>query len=511
MARGGLGRVETELAARPRAAPRSLRPRQRLGKYQIERRIAEGSFADVYRAVDTVEGVRVALKVPQAHLLDAALLDAFRREVRLAAKLDHPNVLPLKNAELVDGIFVMAYPLGVGTLAERMLYRIAPARRAAYAAQIVDAVAHAHARGVVHCDVKPDNFILFEGDRLRLGDFGIAKVSRRTIPVSGSGTVGYVAPEQAMGRTSLRSDVFSLGLVLWELFARELPEWPYQWPFRGHERLQREAHPRFVAFLRRALAVDPAVRFADARTMAAAFARLAARGEILAPARPSRVRRRRPRGPTDWRRLRQRQFQRLYGATLKLHATCGRCGGPLSEAMRACPWCGHAPARYRGETALPARCGRCGRGRRPDWRYCPFCFGPRFKRVSARRYSDRGYTERCSNHACDRRALPPWARYCPWCRRRTRRRLALRGTDARCARCGWGVHPDFWAFCPWCAKAQPRAPAARGRRPASRRGRSAASGRGRGAASSARRRAALRAGRRPASNRRTRLALRRRR
>lgn len=462
MARGGLGRADAESALRTPAARRALRPRQRLGKYQIERRIAEGSFADVYRALDTVEGVRVALKIPQAHLVDDELLGAFRREVRLAAKLDHPNVLPLKNAQFVDGRFVVAYPLGAGTLGDRLRHRIAPARRAAYAAQMIDAVAHAHARGVVHCDLKPENFILFDGDRLRLADFGISKVSRKTIPVSGSGTVGYVAPEQAMGRTSLRSDVFSLGLVLWELFSRELPEWPYRWPLPGLERLGREAHPRFVALLRRALAVDPGRRFADARAMAAAFERLRARSQVL-PAQPRARPRLRRKRPTDWRRLRQRQFLRLYGAALQLRAECGRCGGPVSEAMHACPWCGNAPARYRGETAQPERCGRCGRGRRPDWRYCPYCFGPGFRRVSARRYSDRSYPGRCSNPACDRRALPPFASYCPWCRRRVRRRLTVPGAEHRCARCGSGVHGDFWAFCPWCGKEQRHAAAVRRR------------------------------------------------
>jgi serine/threonine-protein kinase len=447
--------VDAEPALRAPGPRRALRPRQRLGKYQIERRIAEGSFADVYRALDTVEGVRVALKIPQSHLVDAVLLDAFRREVRLAAKLDHPNVLPLKNAQFVDGRFVVAYPLGQGTLGDRLRHRIAPARRAVYAAQMIDAVAHAHARGVVHCDLKPENFILFDGDRLRLTDFGISKVSRRTIPVSGSGTVGYVAPEQAMGRTSLRSDVFSLGLVLWELFSRELPEWPFRWPWAGYDRLEREAHPAFVALLRRAMAVDPADRFSDARAMSSAFHRLVARGQVLPP-RPAPRRRPRRKVPTDWRRLRQRQFVRLYGGALQLRGECGRCHGPVSEAMHACPWCGHAPARYRGETAQPERCGRCGRGRRPDWRYCAHCFGPGFRRVSGHRFSDHSYTERCSNPQCERRTLPPFASYCPWCRRRVRR-FAVPGAGHRCARCGRGVHAEFWAFCPWCAKDQRRA------------------------------------------------------
>jgi serine/threonine-protein kinase len=469
-------------AAAPRAAgaPSALRPRQCLGKYRLERRLARGSFADVWSAADTVEGVRVALKIPHAHLVDPQLLADFRREVRVVAPLDHPNVLPIKNAQFVDGRFVIAQPLGEGTLSDRMRRRLAWPRRVDYAAQMLDAVAHAHARGVIHCDIKPENFILFPDGRLRLADFGISKLARRTVLGSGSGTVGYVAPEQAMGRSSLRSDVFSLALVLWELFSGELPEWPYRWPLPGQRRLARAVHPRFLALLRRALRLEPERRFADARQLRAAFARLHARRLVLARPAPRR-RPRRALAPPDWVRLRQRQFVRLYGRALSLGAECGRCRGPISEAMRACPWCGNAPARFRGGTRMELRCPRCGRGRRPDWRYCAWCFGPRFARVSPRRYADRSYTERCANAACDRRHVLPFSRYCPWCRRRVRRRFPLPASEHRCARCGWGVHRDFFRFCPWCgaeqrharvAEARRRAPAlARGRRGRGRRGR----------------------------------------
>jgi hypothetical protein len=134
--------------------------------------------------------------------------------------------------------------------------------------------------------------------------------------------------------------------------------------------------------------------------------------------------------------------------------------------MQACPWCGHSLARWRDETRHPERCTRCGRGRKPDWRYCPWCYGPAFRRVSPRRHADRSYTERCSNRDCERRVLMPWARYCPWCRRRQRQRWKLPGSDCRCARCGWGVHPDFWAFCPWCGKERRQGAVRRARAPA---------------------------------------------
>ena len=94
-----------------------LRSRQIFGKYRIERRLAEGGFAEVYRAYDQIEGIRVALKVPHRSHVNPEMLESFRNEVRLASALDHPNILPIKNAQFIDRQFVVAYPLGENTLA----------------------------------------------------------------------------------------------------------------------------------------------------------------------------------------------------------------------------------------------------------------------------------------------------------------------------------------------------------------------------------------------------------
>jgi len=196
-----------------------LRAKQKLGKYRIERRLAEGGFANVFQAYDTIEGVRVALKVPHPELLTRGVLEDFRNEVRLMAQLDHPHVLPLKDASFIGPHFVVAFPLGERTLADRIQNRVSLPAALDYAGQMLSAVAYAHSRRVMHCDIKPENFLLFPGNRLRLSDFGIAKVARRTIQASGSGTVGYVAPEQAMGKPSFRSDVFSLGLILYRMLS----------------------------------------------------------------------------------------------------------------------------------------------------------------------------------------------------------------------------------------------------------------------------------------------------
>ena len=251
-----------------------LKARQSLGKYRIQRRLAESGFAVVYEALDTVEGIRVALKIPYERLTTEEMLDNFRKEVRLAAKLDHPNILSIKNASTIDGHFVIVLPLAEQTLADRLCYRMAFRTAIDFSEQILEAVAYAHQHRIIHCDIKPENVLLFPGNRIRLTDFGIAKVARRTIDASGSGTVGYVAPEQAMGRPSLRSDVFSVGLMLYRMFTGRLPEWPFRWPPPGHDRLRRRVHPDLIGLLRKSMEVKPSGRYENAEYMLSAFRRV---------------------------------------------------------------------------------------------------------------------------------------------------------------------------------------------------------------------------------------------
>ena len=254
--------------------PRPLRTRSRIGKYRILGRLNEGGFARVYRAFDTIEGVHVALKVPLEVPASPASLSVFRSEIRVNASLDHPNILPIKNADVIDGHLIVASPLGVESLGDRMTRRVALKRAVHYAGQLLAALDHAHSKRVVHCDVKPENIILFANDQLRLGDFGLARVALRSFEASGSGTVGYMAPEQAFGRPSARSDVFSAGLVLYRLFAGKLPTWPFDWPLPGHDNLERKLTSGMRSLLRRALRIDQRKRFDDAREMYTSYQRL---------------------------------------------------------------------------------------------------------------------------------------------------------------------------------------------------------------------------------------------
>ncbi|MCA9263172.1 MAG: protein kinase [Planctomycetales bacterium] len=430
-----------------------LKARQKFGKYVIEGKLAEGGFAVVYRARDTIEGIRVALKIPYAHLMSEEALAAFRHEVRIAAQLQHPHILPLKYADFINDRFVIITALGESSLEERMQRRMSPEKGIDFARQMLSAVAYAHEHRIIHCDIKPDNFILFPGDCLRLADFGIARVAQKTLQGSGAGTVGYIAPEQAMGKPSLRSDVFSLGIVLYRLFSGLLPEWPYDWPPPGIIRVRKRFHPQLEALMRRAMEVNAKKRYADARQMLASFQR------IKDPTKPVRkTTRRSATSKTSvatnrkWKAVQIREFQQQFGRILEAKHGCHHCGGPVSECMQACPWCGKDIGKHRGEVRFSLHCPRCYRGVKSDWRYCPWCYGPGFEPATSRKLPDHRYSAKCTNASCGRRDLMPFMRYCPWCRRRIRRKWSIPSSPDKCAKCGWGVLKDFWGFCPWCSE-----------------------------------------------------------
>jgi serine/threonine-protein kinase len=426
-----------------------LKARQKLGKYRIERRIADGPSAGVYEAVDTIHGTRVALKVPHEDAMNDFFLADFKREARLAHRLEHPNILPIRDASFIDGRFVIAMPLGECSLSTRMRHRLSTEGALQFIDQALAAVAHAHAAKVIHCDIKPDNFIVFQKNRLKLTDFGFSKVAQHTLKASGSGTVGYIAPEQALGRPKFQSDVFSLGLVIYELLSGYLPEWPYDWPPEGIKRVREKLRPRLVDWLHRAIQVRPEGRYKNAVAMYREFKR-------VRNGSARKKRRGNHRGSADdpslWQTVLFRQFQRKYRKTLDTRYRCRHCMGPVSELMRSCPWCGAEPPLDRHEHRHPAECPRCGRGVKLDWHYCPTCYGPGFEPETTRNFPDKRYVAKCQSSRC-RGPLMAFMHYCPWCRSKVRRPWKLVGSETRCPHCRWGVDTNFWHYCPWCTKA----------------------------------------------------------
>jgi serine/threonine protein kinase len=306
-------------------------------------------------------------------------------------------------------------------------------------------MAHAHAHKIIHCDIKPENFILFPGNQLKLADFGFAKLNLRTLKASGSGTIDYIAPEQAMGRPQFQSDVFSLGLVIYRLLSGRLPEWPFEWPQKGHDQLVARVRPELVEVLKNAIQLDPRKRYRDAVQMQAAFAKVQSHVRKQKRAKPRANTRR----GTSWRQMQWREFQRHFKQQLDTRHSCRRCEGPVSQSMQCCPWCGFDKPARGSESRMPSSCPRCERGVKNDWDYCAWCYGPGFVEESSRTYPDKRYTARCEHERC-RGPLMPFMRYCPWCRKKLRRAWKLKGSRHVCKSCNWGIARDYWNYCAWC-------------------------------------------------------------
>ncbi len=217
----------------------SLPPGTRLGPYQILAPIGAGGMGEVYSARDTRLDRNVAIKVLPEHLARSpAALARFARESKALAALSHPNLLALYDVGAEQEIsFAVAELLEGETLRARFNNGPVPWRKAvAIAAAVADGLAAAHAKGVVHRDLKPDNIFLTSDGRVKILDFGLARVKPAVSPQDRScvptqteagtvmGTVGYMSPEQVRGDPAdVPSDIFSFGCVLYEMLARRRP------------------------------------------------------------------------------------------------------------------------------------------------------------------------------------------------------------------------------------------------------------------------------------------------
>src|SRR5437763_1128027 len=209
-----------------------LAPGSQFGGYRIESIAGQGGMGVVYRSTQLGLDRTVALKVitPEfAH--DPEFRDRFKRESRLAASIEHPNVIPVYEAGEHDGVLFLAMRFVAGTDVKSLLTRegrVEPLRAARFVAQIADALDAAHAAGLVHRDVKPANALLATGDHVYLTDFGLTKraASGSALTKTGQmvGTVDYVAPEQVEGDSvDARTDVYSLACVLFHLLTGRVP------------------------------------------------------------------------------------------------------------------------------------------------------------------------------------------------------------------------------------------------------------------------------------------------
>lgn len=198
------------------------------GKYSLVRELGRGGMGVVFLAREVALDRLVAIKLlPPALSGDPALRERFLREARMAAQLAHPHITAIHAVESTGDCvyFAMEYVAG-GTLGDRL--RREGALPQGDALRIVQetawALAHAHARGVIHRDVKPDNILLEEGTgRVLVTDFGIARAGEATDPAAGAGTLHYMSPEQVDGSADVRADVYALGVTAWHALAGRRP------------------------------------------------------------------------------------------------------------------------------------------------------------------------------------------------------------------------------------------------------------------------------------------------
>ncbi len=433
-----------------------LRRGSRLGKYRLDRRIGRGAFADVWKARDTVQNLVVALKVSNREAVEEWGRKAIEHEAQIASRLRHPGIVALRNADWIDGRFVMATELAKTTLARHVGARRSGKVALEVIRQVAAGLAHAHGMRIMHRDVKPDNILIFDDGRAALADFGASRFAADvTRTYTDAGTLGYMAPEQAYGRARLASDVFSLGLIAYELLAGVLPTWPFEWPFPQHQRFEAKVPRPLQPVLRKAMAFDPRKRHADAVAFQGALERAWRRHEEEPERRAARRKRaRRPRPPAPSPLAVQADaFRRAHGKALDLRYRCQRCDGPISEAMRHCPWCGSRENSFLEITSFPLVCPECEKGVRPEWSYCPWCYAGRFVPNGRKPPHDPKAVRSCGRRGCSGE-LRPFMSYCPLCKWKPRRPWSNSGLPDRCPRCRWPTHRSYLRFCPWCARRQ---------------------------------------------------------
>ncbi|MCW3066797.1 MAG: serine/threonine protein kinase, partial [Solirubrobacterales bacterium] len=286
--------------------PGSVRLEDRIrlpARYRVVRFIAGGGMAGVWEAEDTRLGRRVAVKVLAQHLADDPVnTQRFAREARAAARLsNHPNVATIYDVGEHDGrSFIVMELVTGGTVASALHRGRVPRERALIwlrdAAAALDA---AHEQGVIHRDVKPGNLLRDEHERVRVADFGIARLaSEATVTATGQllGTAAYLSPEQVLGRpTTSASDRYALAVVAYELLTGRRPFTAEHPTAQARQHLEDEPDPPSVVdsslpraldrVLERGLAKEPEQRWPTATAFVAALAGALA-GSRTAPTRP---------------------------------------------------------------------------------------------------------------------------------------------------------------------------------------------------------------------------------
>ena len=335
---------------------------QSIGKYRIVAPLGSGGFGSVYLAEDTWIDKKVALKVPHRQNLDFSEL---LREPRLLASLSHPNVVTVLTAERQDNVFFIVMEYVPGDTLEAIIERegaLDLARVLDYTCQICNAIDHAHRHGVIHRDLRPGNVLVTEQGIAKVADFGTSRFLE--IAAHGTTVIGsppYMAPEQFQGKAVFASDIYSLGVTMYQMLTGSLP---YGTPQPGDlERLMRgelttppkERNPKIPKgisdIVMKALAPEVGSRYQRPADLLDAVLAARARPAQVKPATVAAVPgERRPwrRAPLDSPTASEKVDdiqERLRAREAPQPRFCWHCGKALHARADKCPFCGEGQRR----------------------------------------------------------------------------------------------------------------------------------------------------------------------
>jgi len=316
---------------------------QSIGKYRIVSSLGSGGFGSVYLAEDTWIDKKVAIKVPHKQHLD---FSEMVKEPRLLASLNHPNIVTVLTAERIDDVFFIVMEFVPGETLEATIAlegALDLAKALDFACQICNAVDHAHSAGVIHRDLRPGNMLVSEHGLLKVTDFGTSRFLE--IAAHGTTIIGsppYMAPEQFNGKTVFASDVYSVGVTMYQMLTGDLP---YKTPtpadlvrlMRGElvtgPRVKNARIPGAINdVVLRALSPDLSVRYAKASELLQAVL------DARAPSAVRGARRTAPfvEGPTEGVQAIQ---SRLRARETPQPQFCWQCRKPLHARATRCPFC----------------------------------------------------------------------------------------------------------------------------------------------------------------------------
>jgi serine/threonine-protein kinase len=315
---------------------------QTIGKYKILSALGSGGFGTVYLAEDTWIGKKVALKVPHRQSTNFGEL---LREPRLLASLNHPNIVTVLTAEKQDSIFFIVMEYVAGETLENIIARegaLDLPRALDFTCQICNAVDHAHRQGVLHRDLRPANIMVADNGLVKVADFGTSRfLELAAIGTTVIGSPPYMAPEQFHGRATFASDIYSLGVTMYQMMTGTLP---YQTPAPADleklmlgelvspPRLRNGRIPQRVNdIILKAMAPDAAERYqraADILEDLLAAERTAAKRTTDRPSPAPEA----AQAPPAWSKPRDSPQPRF----------CWKCNKPLHARTDRCPFCGEA-------------------------------------------------------------------------------------------------------------------------------------------------------------------------